>query len=257
MANSIICISLVALTYITIIFGVAMHKKRLDIVDVAWSGTFIVVAALSWILGSKGALQNLVTLLVIVWGIRLGLHILKRLRGSKYEDPRYQELRDKWRGSAPLNAYLRIFLTQGVLALIISTPVIITNLSEYSALGSVSDAGLLIWIIGFLFESIGDAQLARHLSDSKNKGKIMTTGLWKYTRHPNYFGEAAQWWGIFIIGLSTPLGWVGVIGPILITSLLLFISGVPLTEKRFEGRPGWREYKESTSMFIPLPSRKY
>lgn len=240
----------------SIVFMIAWKRQRLDIVDIAWSGAFILAALLSWCFGKKGLPQDLVTVLVVVWGIRLGVYILRRLRNSKNEDPRYQDLRKKWRGNAATNAYVRIFLVQGLLALLVSSSVILVNLSSGFMPSIFTDVGLVIWMVGFLFESIGDAQLAQHLSHPENKGKLMMSGLWKYTRHPNYFGEATQWWGVFIIALGVPFGWMGIVSPVLITFLLLFISGVPLTEKRFEGRRGWKEYKARTSMFLPLPPRR-
>lgn len=242
--------------YVSVVFGVAWRKQRLDIVDIAWSGAFILTALISWFFGSKGLPQNIVTLLVVVWGVRLGLYILKRLRRSGSEDPRYHDIRKKWRYNVAVNAYVRIFLVQGLLALIISSSVVAVNLSSYSMPSIFTNVGLLVWIVGFLFELIGDAQLAKYLSNPKNKGKLMTDGLWKYTRHPNYFGEAMQWWGIFIVALGIPYGWITLVSPFLITFLLLFVSGIPLTEKRFQGRPGWSEYKKKTSMFLPLPPKQ-
>ena len=114
----------------------------------------------------------------------------------------------------------------------------------------------MVWLIGFFFEVVGDYQLKTFLANPKNKGKLMTPGLWRYTRHPNYFGEATMWWGIAIIALATPYGWVAIITPVLITYLLLFVSGVPMTEKSFAGKPGWDRYKRQTSIFLPLPPKE-
>lgn len=115
--------------------------------------------------------------------------------------------------------------------------------------------GLVIWLIGFFFEAVGDAQLSEFLKNPKNKGKIIQTGLWRYTRHPNYFGEVAQWWGIWLITLGIPLGWFGIIGPLTITVLILFVSGVPLLEKKYQGRADFEAYKKQTSVFFPLPPK--
>ena len=254
MITELLAILVAVLGYITIVFAIAWRLKRLDIVDIAWGGGFIVAALTSLLLGSGGVLQLFVTTLVIIWGMRLGYYIFKRVRSSK-EDPRYMDMRARWRGNPAVNAYTRIFLVQGVLAVIVSAAVIMVNLSNATGMSVWTAIGATIWIIGFLFESIGDAQLRRHLANPDNKGVLMTSGLWRYTRHPNYFGEATQWWGIWVIALGVPFGWVAVISPLAITYLLLFVSGVPLTEKRFEGRPGWNEYKQRTSKFIPLPPR--
>ena len=257
MIADVFYIFVAVIIYITIVFAVAIAKKRLDIVDIAWGGAFIVAALTSFMLAENpGTLQVLVTGLVIIWGGRLGYTILRRVMRSPEEDPRYTELRAQWKGSLAFNAYVRIFLVQGFLATVVSASVITINLSDFHSISSVSIVGLVIWVIGFLFESIGDAQLKKHLTDPAKKGQLMTSGLWKYTRHPNYFGEATQWWGIWIIALAVPFGWIGVMSPIIITVLLLFVSGVPLTEKRFAGRAGWNEYRKRTSVFIPLPPKK-
>jgi steroid 5-alpha reductase family enzyme len=116
--------------------------------------------------------------------------------------------------------------------------------------------GIIIWIVGFYFESTGDAQLKKFIADPANKGKLMDKGLWHYSRHPNYFGEVTMWWGIFVIALSVPYGIVSIIGPIVITILITKISGIPLVEKSFAGKPGFDEYKRTTSIFFPLPSKK-
>lgn len=245
------------LVYITIVFWIAMKLKRLDVVDIAWGGAFIVAAKASFLLGEgQGVLQLLTSLLVVVWGLRLALTILLRFRSSNREDPRYTELKKQWRGDLYLNAYGRIFVTQGLLAVVVSLSVIAINLSSVTTIGWYGVIGSLIWLIGFYFEAVGDAQLKRHLANPDNKGTLMTSGLWRYTRHPNYFGEATQWWGIWVIALSVPYGWITVVAPLTISYLLLAVSGIPLTEKRFEGRLGWAEYKARTSAFLPLPPRK-
>lgn len=244
------------LVYMSMVFIISQKLKRLDIVDIAWGGAFIIIALTSLLLGSKGELQYLVSALVVIWGLRLSFYIFKRVKHSASEDPRYAAMRAKWKENKAVNAYFRIFITQGILALLVSISVVLVNISSETSLNVASFIGVTIWIIGFLFELVGDSQLHAHLANSANKGKLMTSGLWRYTRHPNYFGEAMQWWGIFIIALGVPFGWVGSISPILITVLLVFVSGVPLTEKRFEGRPGWEAYKKRTSVFIPLFPKK-
>jgi steroid 5-alpha reductase family enzyme len=244
------------LVYITVIFAVAWKRQRLDVVDIAWGGGFIVAALASLFMGPRGPLQYLVTGLVVIWGVRLGAYIFNRVRMSKGEDSRYADMRKQWRGSAGLNAYLRIFVVQGILATIVSMSVIIINTSQQTKIMPIVGIGVVLWMAGFLFESTGDRQLRDHLANPKNKGTLMTTGLWKYTRHPNYFGEALQWWGIAVVCLSVPFGIVGLVSPLTITFLLLFVSGIPLTEKRFEGWSGWAEYKRRTSVFIPLPPRR-
>lgn len=247
--------------FMSIMFAVSLRERRFDVVDAAWGLVFIVIALTSFLLQPGELLEVdaplIVSLLVIAWGLRLSWHITQRLKRSKEEDWRYQQMRQKWGKHAAIRAYFDIFLLQGILALVISTPVILVNLFGGGVLGLPTLLGIGVWLLGFLFESIGDSQLKQFLSGPENKGKIMDRGLWRYTRHPNYFGEIAQWWGIFIIALGVPYGWIGLAGPLVITFLLLFVSGIPLTEKRFEGKPGWDEYKRRTSVLLPLPPKKH
>lgn len=246
--------------YLTIVYVISRTVRRIDIVDIAWGGGFVVAAITSFSLNSfhlaLGAnVQTLVSGLVIIWALRLGLHILRRVI-SRPEDKRYAELRKAWKGNEAVNTYFRIFLVQGLLVTVVSISVIHANLWQPVQFGLLAFIGLVVWLIGFGFEGVADYQLKRFISQPKNKGKLLTTGLWRYSRHPNYFGEALLWWGIFIIVLSTWNGWVGIISPVVITYLLLFVSGVPIMEKAFAGRPGWNEYKKRTSVFLPLPPKK-
>ncbi len=251
-------VGLIVIGFMTILFAVSRVLKRTDIIDAAWGPAFIVAAISSFIVGGQTIgwnLQTVLLILVTVWGARLSFTITRRLI-SHEEDKRYVELRKAWKGNEALNTYLRIFLLQGVLATVVSIAVIHANFSEASSAASLTlYLGLAVWLIGFFFEVVGDAQLKLFLGDKKNKGKLMTKGLWSYTRHPNYFGEAAMWWGIFIIVLATPYGVIGIITPFIITYLLYFVSGVPMTEKSFEGKSGWKDYQKRTSKFFPLPPR--
>ena len=148
-----------------------------------------------------------------------------------------------------------MFLLQGFLLYLIALPVVVINLSGYSGFSWLDGAGVLVWLIGFCFESLADLQLKNFKSKPENKGQIITTGLWKYSRHPNYFGESVQWWGIFLLALSAPFGWATVISPILITFLVRYVSGVPMLEKKYEGHVSFGAYKNKTSVFFPMPSK--
>lgn len=246
--------------FMVLMFVISRFAKRTDVVDAAWGPAFAVAAVSSFIfnkfeLAIGMNVQTLVTILVIIWAGRLSFTITKRLL-KKPEDVRYVNLRKEWKGNEFANTFVRIFAVQALLATLISSAVIHINLSLPTELSTYAYVGLAIWLVGFLFESVGDLQLKRFLGDTKNKGKLMTSGLWHYTRHPNYFGEATMWWGVFVIALSTPYGWLGIVTPVVITYLLLFVSGVPMTEKAFEGRPGWSTYVKRTSKFLPLPPNK-
>ncbi len=242
--------------FVTAVFVAARSKKRYDLIDSAWGVGFVLAALISWLLGTRELRTVLVTLLVSLWGIRLARHIFRRFRSHHTEDWRYAQMRQRWGSQADSNAFIRVFILQAVLITIGVLPVIIINTVSGPGLNWLDITGLAVWVVGFYFESIGDRQLAAFLKNPVNKGKLMTSGLWKYTRHPNYFGESAQWWGIYLIALSVPYGWAGIVGPILITVLVTRVSGVPLLEKSYAGRPDWEAYKARTSIFIPLPPKR-
>lgn len=248
------------LAFMTVMFLVSRKLGRTDVVDAAWGPAFVVAAVSAFLLNPYDVVigvnvQTLVMVLVLIWAGRLCYTITRRLM-KKPEDVRYVNLRKDWSGNEFANTFVRIFLVQAILASVISIALVHINLSLPTIVSTYTYIGLAIWVIGFYFETVGDLQLKRFLANPKNKGKLMTSGLWKYTRHPNYFGEATMWWGIFVIALSTPYGWLSIVTPVIITYLLLFVSGVPMTEKAFEGKPGWGAYKRRTSKFLPLPPNK-
>lgn len=237
--------------YMVCAFLLALWKRDNSIVDIFWGFGFVLIA---WYTLVRTAAfeqsQLLITLLVTVWGLRLSLHILTRKLG-KPEDFRYAQWRKEWGKWVVPRSFFQIFMLQGALMIVIAAPIILTNLYYQPAADCYKAAGLLVWIFGFVFEAVGDAQL-RAFVKTKKEGEIMTRGLWKYTRHPNYFGESVMWWGIFIISAN----WPAVISPLTLTLLLLFVSGVPLLEKKYAGNPKWEEYKKKTSVFIPWLPRK-
>jgi len=245
--------AVIVAVYMTCWFAVAARKGRNDLADIAWGAGFILVALSSLALhGTATPRSALVTGLVVIWGTRLAVHIGLRNRG-KQEDARYRKWREEWGESVLVRSFLQIFLLQGLLLLIISIPVILVNLSPPSPLAWLDALGLLVWLTGFLFEAVGDYQLVLFKRNPAHKGKIMTTGLWRYTRHPNYFGEVTLWWGVYLIALAVPYGWLTVIGPVTITYLILKVSGIPMLEMKYEGNSEFQEYRRRTSAFWPLP----
>ncbi len=235
-------------------FAVALAFKRNDVADIAWGLGFVLVAWTGFAFSEQSARSLLVNALVTAWGLRLAWHIARRnLR--KPEDARYAAWRQEWTWFR-LRSYLQIFLLQGALLYAIALPILFIHASRASAFTIVDAAGAAVWLAGFFFEAAADAQLKRFLRDPANKGKIMDRGLWAYSRHPNYFGEVTQWWGIFLLAASVPYGLVTIVGPLTITALILFVSGVPLLEKKYAGRPDFEAYKKRTSMFVPLPPQR-
>lgn len=253
--NYFITLGIILFIYINLWFIISLVKKRNDVADVAWGLGFVVLAWTSFMLSETTSLAALlVNGMVSVWGIRLACHIYKRHVG-RGEDSRYAAWRRDWRKWFYARSYLQVFVLQGFFLFLVSLPVLILNKSTSNQLGFFEIFGFLIWTIGFLFETIGDEQLARFIKNSANKGKLMQEGLWKYTRHPNYFGEVTQWWGIWLIAFSASGEIFAIVGPLTITILILFVSGIPLLEKKYAGRSDFEEYKKRTSVFFPLPPR--
>ena len=248
--------SLVIILYAVTWFIVAVIKNRNDVADIAWGGGFVCAALTAYLTaGLNQARSILVLVLVIAWGVRLMLHISIRNRGRP-EDYRYKAWRHEWGSNYLVRSFLQVFLLQGFLLLVISLPVTLTITRGGPPFGVLDAIGFCIWLFGFSFEAIGDFQLLQFKSNPANKGKIITSGLWRYTRHPNYFGEVTLWWGIFVICLTVPgILWT-VVGPLTITWLILRVSGTPLLEKRYVDNPEYAEYIKKTSSFFPLPPKR-
>jgi len=234
--------------YFTIWYVGTSMVKNSSLIDIAWGLGFVIVSIVTQLLYGDTTTWIFVVL-VGLWGLRLSYHIFLRNWG-KPEDFRYTNFRNEWGKSYALRSYFQLFLLQGLLTYIISLAFFMAQQNTLISYPLVI-SGVLIYIIGYLFESIGDAQLKRHIETSKTKS-IIQTGLWKYTRHPNYFGEALLWWGIFIValGFGAPL-WT-IISPIAINFFIRYVSGVPLLEKRMEKYPEFAEYASKTAIFIPF-----
>ena len=246
----------VIMIYMAAWFLIAQYGKRNDVADIAW-GTGFIVTAITAMLVSEGIAPRgvLATILILIWGLRLAIHIYMRNRG-KPEDRRYRKWREEWGRHAVIRAFLQVFLFQGVLIIIISLPVTFMITWGKNSFGLFDVLGLCIWCVGFAFEAVGDYQLVKYKQNPENRGKIMTQGLWTYTRHPNYFGEVTLWWGMYIIALSVPQGWATILGPLTITFLILKVSGIPLLEEKYKNNPEFQAYKRRTSAFFPLPPGK-
>lgn len=245
----------VIIIYMTAWYLIARVLTRFDVADIAWGPGFIIsVLTAAAVIESLKPRAYLVMALVIVWGMRLSLHVYLRNRG-KPEDARYKAWRQEWGKNANIRAFFQVFLLQGLLLLVVALPITSVIMAGSSAFTPLDAAGLLIWTTGFLFEAISDLQLLRFKKDPAHKGKIIKTGLWRYSRHPNYFGEVTLWWGIYLIALSAGASWPVIIGPLTITFLILKVSGIPMLEKKYEGNTEFQEYRRRTSAFLPLPPK--
>lgn len=236
----------------------SLLKKDASIVDVFWGLGFVLIAITCYFItaGYPGR-KLLITVLTTVWGVRLAAYIFWRNRG-KGEDFRYRAMRARHGNRFPIVSLYSVFALQGILMWIISFPLQAAESSkEPSRLTWLDWFGVTIWFAGFFFESVGDFQLARFKADPENKGKVMDRGLWRYTRHPNYFGDALLWWGFFLIAAATPSGWWTVIGPAIMTGLLMKVSGVALLEKSLvKTKPEYTDYVRRTSAFVPWFTEK-
>jgi len=244
---------LVALAYMTLLWLLSLARKDASIVDVFWGLGFVLLGAVYFALtdGFIGR-KILITCLVGVWGLRLSLHILWRNWG-RGEDYRYRRWREQAGERFWWTSLIQVFLLQGLVLWLVSAPILGAQFYDSpDELTIVDLLGAVVWSIGFVFEAVGDWQLARFKGDPANRGKVMRSGLWAYTRHPNYFGDATVWWGCFVIAAATTRGYWTVFGPLLMTGLLLRVSGVSLLERRqVETKPEYRDYIETTSAFVP------
>ncbi len=249
--NAYIILASILLAYMTLWYGISLLLKRNDFADVAWGFGFILLTWMSFTLSENSGTRGIVVgVLITIWGMRLSLHILAR-NLKKSEDYRYANWRLSWGKWFYLRSYLQVFLLQGLFLYLIALPAIQINLSPDSSLTFLDIIGIVVWMIGFFFEVVGDAQLARFKKNPENKGKLMQSGLWRYTRHPNYFGEVVAWWGIWLISLSTVPFWLSIIGPLTITILILKVSGVPMLEEKMKEHPEFTDYARRTNMFLP------
>ncbi len=254
--NYYLSIALLLFIYMSAWFVVAQLKRKNDLADIAWGLGFVLLSWASLLLSNEIYWRSLiVTLLVTVWGLRLAWHIYLRNR-NKPEDFRYLEWRKQWGEWFLLRSYLQVFMLQGLFLFMILLPVLFINHQPASAPTALDLLGLSVWILGFFFEVVGDWQLAQFRKNKANKGKIIQTGLWRFTRHPNYFGEVTLWWGIFLYAAAVPGGFSTIVGPLTITLLILFVSGVPLLERKYADRADFQDYKRRTSIFLPLPPKQ-
>jgi steroid 5-alpha reductase family enzyme len=248
-----------ALALMVALWLASVALRDASIVDSFWGVGFIVIA---WICVAVGHGEHdrrlLLAILVTIWGARLATHIARRNHG-KGEDPRYVAMRERDGARFWLTSLYRVFLIQAATMWVISLPLQAAgSLGRGRGLGALDVIGAGVWLLGFGFEAIGDLQLDRFKADPNSAGKVMDAGLWRYTRHPNYFGDATLWWGLGVIGLASGLGaaW-GLVGSALDTLILTRVSGKPILERDIETRrPGYREYIERTSGFFPLPPRR-
>jgi steroid 5-alpha reductase family enzyme len=243
----------------TWLLSLPLHNA--SIVDIVWGLGFVVVA---WVVRLQGdtneARQWLLVAMVTLWGLRLAGYLFWRNHGAP-EDYRYRAMRKRWGPRFPIISLATVFTLQGVLMWIVSLPVQLGQVSDGDGIGVFAVIGTVLWVIGICFETVGDIQLARFKADAANAGRVMDRGLWRYTRHPNYFGDACVWWGIGLVAVESGLGPVArvacLVGPSVMTVLLLKVSGVALLERSLQQRkPEYAAYAARTSAFVPRPPKR-
>jgi len=246
------------LAFVAAIWLVSVVMRDASIVDIAWGPAFLVIAGVSYWKGDGAAARShLLLALVALWSLRLAGYLAWRNLGSG-EDFRYRKMRAYWGPRFWWVSLFTVFLLQGSLAWMVSAPIQLAMASPLpERLGWLDWAATALFVAGFLFESVGDLQLARFKADPASAGKVLDSGLWAWTRHPNYFGDCVQWWAFFLIALATPRGWVSIVGPLLMTFLLMRVSGVPMLERSLrKTRPGYDDYRERVAAFFPRPPRR-
>lgn len=243
-------------TFVTLLFLISIPLKRNDIADVAWGTGIFLVALTNYLSTAAPTLLFTVALVLAgLWGGRLTLRIFLR-NLKKSEDHRYKKWRDEWGAWFYPRSYLQVYLLQGFLMIVVGYPFI--HLAVYGSditLGLLAILGTIVWIVGYFFEVVGDWQLDRFIANPANKGKIMQSGLWRYSCHPNYFGEITMWWGMWLMIAPLPLSYLALIGPLTITFLITKVSGIPMLEKYFADNSEFIAYKKRTSVLIPLPPK--
>jgi steroid 5-alpha reductase family enzyme len=251
--NSFLTAGAVIWLAVTLLWWLSLWLKDASIVDIFWGFGFVVAGWTYFGLSETGFAGRkwLVVALVTVWGLRLTLYLARRNLGHG-EDFRYQRWRAAHGSRWWWRSYVQVFLLQGGLMWLISAPLLAAQHSPNPAqLTWVDGLAVAVWLIGFLFESLADWQLARFKAQPGNKGQLLSTGLWRYTRHPNYFGDALQWWGFYLLAVSAG-GWATMFSPVVMTLLLRYVSGVRMLEKSsMAQKPGFAEYAARTNAFFP------
>jgi steroid 5-alpha reductase family enzyme len=249
-----------ALVLVTALWLLSIPLRDVSIIDMAFASIIASLIILAWQLGgAEGHIPGLIVILVSIWALRMTVYLVHRNWGHG-EDPRYTRLRSWVPEGWPFYwlSLRKVFLLQGVVVWVLTLPQQIAMVTgDTSSFGPWAIAGLALWGVGFFFETVGDWQLSRFKGDPAKRGTVLNTGLWRYTRHPNYFGELAQWWGLFLIALEAPWAWCGIIGPILYSHLVINVTGQATLDKKLgREKPGYADYVRRTSGLIPRPPLK-
>lgn len=242
--------ALLLLVYASVWFVLSVLKKRNDIADIAWGVGYVLICL--YHLATKPAHPVVVVCyaLILFWGVRLSLFIYLR-NSNKPEDFRYAQWRKEWGSSFYLRSFLQVYLLQAFFLFVIISPVLFAASFSQSEWSVYSTVGVLVWVVGFYWQSVGDHQLRQFIQTRKSKEDVLQTGLWKYTRHPNYFGEVTMWWGIYLIIFPLSGSLFFIVGPVTITLLIRYVSGVPMLERRYRDNEAYKVYKTNVPALFP------
>lgn len=236
-------------------FIVSIYLKRNDVADIGWGMGYVLLCTYHALIRPIHPIVGVCYILTLIWGIRLSFYLYKR-NLNKSEDFRYLQWRKEWGHSFYIRSFLQVYVLQSVFLLMIISPVLHAASFTTSSWSIYIFIGILIWLIGFYWQAVGDRQLARFVSERKSKREILNTGLWAYSRHPNYFGEVVMWWGIYLVVWPIPGSLVFIIGPLTITLLIRYVSGVPMLERRYERNQAYQEYKKQVPALFPRLSKR-
>jgi steroid 5-alpha reductase family enzyme len=241
------------MTGVTLAWTISVRRREASLADVCWGLGFVLLVWLYCVLSSALTPRSwLVAALTTLWGTRLSVHIFRRNQGQG-EDPRYQAMRASHGRAFWWRSLFTVFWLQGAILWVVALPLLVAvRATKPAALTALDGLGILLFAVGFGFEVVGDCQLERFKAQASNRGTVLDRGLWRYTRHPNYFGDATMWWGIYAMAASTPNGWLTVLSPSLMTFLLMRVSGVTMLEEGLKAsKPGYRAYIARTPAFFP------
>lgn len=235
-------------------FLIAQKLKDNSIVDIGWGIGFVLIAASCYYQSEQTIAQSITLTLIAVWGVRLATYIYGRNVGNG-EDYRYAQWREEWGKWVVVRAFFQVFMLQGLIMLIVASPLYVIFSQPLQLTWNVY-VGVAVWMIGFYFEAVGDYQMKQFKANPQNKGIVMRQGVWKYTRHPNYFGDATQWWGVFILAAASPYWYLAAIGPAVMHFFLVKVSGVAMLERKYKGNPKYADYIATTNAFVPWFPKK-
>lgn len=241
--------ALVVFVFMLVMFLIAQRLKDNSIVDIGWGIGFILITITCFFQSEQSTVQWITLTLFSIWGLRLSTYIYGRNKG-KPEDYRYAQWREEWGKNVVIRAFFQVFMLQGAIMLIVASPLYVIFSQPLELKWNVYVA-IAVWLVGFYFEAMGDYQMSKFKADPVNKGEVMRYGVWKYTRHPNYFGDATQWWGISLMALMSPYWYIAAIGPAVMHFFLVKVSGVAMLERKYKGNPKYADYIATTSAFMP------